>query len=178
MIQFNMPWEFGFLLRAIAIFTLSNQESAITILPVPWKSVVRRKVVAHIAPYFDTCSFSFIVSLPSYNSSLTAMHDLASARSFISFPIGCSFLLIFIFHFRLRWYDLIILSSSVIIFPGVRAWSKLSLTAERNSMIWLSLPGSNGNWRNDIISSNLWHDMYLEKFIFGNRLESDSDVFF
>ena len=147
---------------------MPNQESAITILPVPWKSVVRYKVAAHLSPYFDTCSFSFIVSLPSYNSSLTAMHDLASARSFISFPIGHGFLLIFIFPFRLRWYDLIILLSSVIIFPGVRAWSKLSLTAERNSMICLSLSGSNENWRNhrgyfqtcDVTC--IWKSSYLE----------------
>ena len=30
--------------------------------------------------------------------------------------------------------------------------------------------------KEDRISSNLWRDMYLKKFIFGNRLESDSDV--
>ena len=142
---------------------MPNQESAITILPVPWKSVVRYKVAAHLSPYFDTCSFSFIVSLPSYNLSLTASASWSfSDRSWFSFD--------FYFLFQvatIRFNHTFV--KCIIIFPGVRAWSKLSLTAaERNSMICLSLSGSNENWRNhrgyfqtcDVTC--IWKSSYLE----------------
>ena len=77
--------------NAMTVLTLSNQESAITNLPVPLMSLGRLKVVAHVPQYMATCSFSCMTSLPLHISSLIAIFDHASAISFILLLIGHGF---------------------------------------------------------------------------------------
>lgn len=78
--------------NVMAVFTLLNQESAITILHVLWISLVRLKFVVPVVTYMATCSFSCMTALPSYLSSLIAIFHLASAMCFILLQIGHGFL--------------------------------------------------------------------------------------